>query len=53
MEIGIVVVVWVICALLGMWIGSTKGRATAGFFLGLLLGVIGLIIIAVLPPAKN
>ena len=47
------VIVWVVCALVGWAIGNSKGRGTAGFFLGLLLGVIGLIIIAVMRPTPE
>ena len=36
--------------LVGALIGSGKGRAAAGFWLGLLLGVIGWIIVAFLSP---
>lgn len=42
------IVVWLVCAGLGFWIGKTKNRATLGLVLGLLLGIIGLIIIACL-----
>jgi hypothetical protein len=34
-------------------IGNRKGRPLAGFLLGLLLGWIGVIIIAVLPPTRD
>jgi hypothetical protein len=49
----IVVLVWVACAALGYAIGNPKGRATAGVLLGLLLGIIGLIIIACLKPKQQ
>ena len=49
----ILVVVWLVCAFLGALIGSSKGQAAAGFFLGLLLGVIGLIIVVFLKPADS
>lgn len=39
----------ILCAFIGKAIGVSKGMPWAGFFLGLLLGPIGLIIIAVLP----
>jgi len=38
----------IICGILGAWIGSTKNRGGMGFVLGILLGPIGLIIIAIL-----
>lgn len=46
----IFVILWVICAIGGWAIGNSKGRAVQGFWLGLLLSVIGLIIIAGLAP---
>jgi hypothetical protein len=42
-----------VCAFLGALIGSSKGQAAAGFFLGLLLGVIGLIIVVVLEAGRQ
>lgn len=50
---GVVITVWLICAFLGALIGSSKGQTVAGFFLGLLLGVIGLIIVVFLKPAEG
>lgn len=44
-------VVWVVMAIIGAMIGSSKGMGSAGFFLGLLLGPIGWIIVAVLQPS--
>jgi hypothetical protein len=43
------VVVWLLCAVVGLVVGQSKGRAGEGFVLGLLLGLIGILIIAVLP----
>lgn len=45
-------VIWLVCALLGLLIGQPKGKGGLGFLLGLFLGVIGLIIIAVAKPAE-
>lgn len=39
--------------LVGALIGSGKGRAAAGFWLGLLLGIIGWIIVALLSPRQS
>lgn len=50
---GAVLVIAVICALISMAIGSSKGRGTQGFFFGLILGVIGIIIIACLKPDRE
>lgn len=43
------VIIWIICAVLGGMIGSSKGRGGAGVALGLLLGPIGVLIVAFLP----
>jgi hypothetical protein len=40
-------------ALIGSAIGRPKGRATEGFFLGLLLSLIGVIIIACVKPSRE
>jgi hypothetical protein len=39
-------VIWIICAVIGWMIGSSKGRPKFGFTIGLLLGVLGVIIVA-------
>lgn len=44
------VVLWFLMGLIGAWIGSEKGRSTDGFCLGVLLGPIGLVIIALMRP---
>lgn len=46
----VIVLAWVGCALLGAVIGAARGRPGAGFLLGLLLGVIGVIIALFLTP---
>jgi len=47
------IVVWVICAVVCAIIASSKGRSGVGwFFIGLLLGIFGLILIACLPSNK-
>ena len=48
-----VLAILLVCAVLSMIIGATKGRSGAGLLLGLFLGPIGLIIIAVLPPNET
>lgn len=45
----VAVVIWVIVGGgIGYWIGNTKGRAKIGFWMGLTLGVIGWIIVALI-----
>lgn len=48
-----ILVIWGISALLGMIIGANKGRAGTGLVLGLLLGFIGVIIVAVMSPTPE
>lgn len=46
-------VIWIVMGFIGMAIGSSKGRGGFGFLMGLLLGFIGWIIVAVMPEAKQ
>ena len=48
-QLVIQLVVWVICGGICSAIASSKGRTPVGWFFGGLLGIIGIIIIAVLP----
>ncbi len=43
----------IVCCALGAWFGSMRGRRGLGAALGLCLGPIGLILIAVLPPDQS
>jgi hypothetical protein len=47
------IALFVVTALIGLGIGNRKGRAVQGFLLGLLLSVIGIFIIAFLPPTEE
>ena len=53
MDSGVIVVIWLLSAILGAVIGGAKGRPGTGFALGLLLGLIGVIIIAVMSPSPE
>jgi hypothetical protein len=52
-QVGIWLVAAVIFGLIGQAIGKPKGRAAAGWWLGFLLGIIGVIIIACLPRSRE
>lgn len=45
-----IILIWLACAALGYVIGKDKNRETEGLLLGLLLGLIGVVIIALLKP---
>jgi hypothetical protein len=44
---------WIVCAILGGAIGSTKGRIAEGIVWGLLVGPIGVLITCFLKPATE
>jgi len=41
-----IIIFWLLCGIVGAMIGSNKGEGGLGFFLGLLLGPIGVLIVA-------
>lgn len=45
--------VWFACAFIGLLFGNAKGKGAAGFFLGLFLGPIGVLIIAVVASSSG
>lgn len=48
-----VLVIWLLCGIIGLLIGQNKGRPIQGLALGFLLGIFGVIIIAVMGPAED
>jgi len=46
----LIVLLWVAFAALGYAVGNSKGRGTEGLVLGVVLGLIGIIIVACLKP---
>lgn len=46
-------IIWMGCAFAGYYIGESKGRWGLGLILGIVLGLIGVLIIAVMPAAKS
>lgn len=48
-----VVIVWIISAIVGWKIGVYKGNAVAGLVFGLVLGVLGVVIIALIPQSDQ
>jgi hypothetical protein len=41
---------WIVCPIVGAFIGNARGRALGGFLAGLLLGPLGLIVAFMLKP---
>jgi len=49
----VIIIIWVLCAFIGRSMAITRNRsAGAGFAMGLFLGIIGLIIIALMGEQK-
>jgi Protein of unknown function (DUF2510) len=51
--VAVLVIVWAVCGFIGWRIGDGKGRGGLGAFLGVVLGLIGIVIIAVIPAKKS
>ncbi|MEA3216167.1 MAG: hypothetical protein QOJ19_2323 [Acidimicrobiia bacterium] len=49
---GAIVLAWIGSTVAGWWIGRTKGREQLGVLLGLILGLLGVVVIALLPDAS-
>jgi hypothetical protein len=49
----VIPVIWIVCGVAGYYIGKPKGRPGWGVALGLILGIIGLIIIALIPRRRD
>ena len=43
----------IVCGLLGLAVGDTKGRGSLGFWLGLFLSVLGVAIVALMSPTAE
>jgi membrane associated rhomboid family serine protease len=39
----LIIIVWLLCAALSAWVGTTKGQMGTGLLLGLLFGIFGLL----------
>lgn len=46
-------ILWLICILLGTYVGQTKNRSAAGFFLTLLFGPLGFLAICAMPTKEK
>ena len=52
-EIAIFIVIWILSTLMSTIIGAGKNRIEAGFILGCILGVLGLVFIILVKPAAD
>ena len=50
--ITLVIFIMLVCAIISSLIGRPKGFPVCGFFIGLVLGLIGIAIVALWPPSK-
>ena len=51
-EMTLILMFWLICGIVGSLIGRPTGFPVWGFFAGVLLGIIGIAIVALCPPKK-
>jgi hypothetical protein len=51
--VAVYVIIWAVCGFIGWKIGDSKGRGGLGALLGIILGLIGIVIIAVIPKKKS
>ena len=49
----IILVLWIVVGIVSYKVGEAKGRGGLGLALGLVFGVLGLIVVAILPPADT
>ena len=49
----LIFILWVVCIIVATMVGSSKEKGGLGFVLGLLFGIIGVILIAVIPENKK
>ena len=47
----VLVLIWIACGVVGWKLGESKGRPLLGLVLGVLLGLLGLLIVTVIPSA--
>lgn len=47
------IILWIVCAAVGAFIGHKKNEVLGGFILGALLGPVGVLILTVLPAKKK
>ena len=53
-EVLLLLILWLLCAFIVMWIFQQKGRSrSTGFVLGFLLGIVGVIIAFFIPEIDN
>lgn len=45
--------IWILVSTIGAAVGATKGRPVLGFFLCFIFGVLGLIVVALLPSKET
>jgi hypothetical protein len=49
----VLLLIWIACGVVGWKLGESKGRPALGLVLGILLGLLGLLIVALIPAANT